>query len=318
MNEIEINNILNIDIDKYIEWYKNECTQSEYKRWLEYELFTINNLRSQTNFYCGTFKNIENAKKYQNRIQEIYGKRVKEFNSFNQSIYHPTEWLVLSSEQWDSFDRSINKNPHTLELDRLLSLCKDTKKAKEYTIQKFIEKLSNENIKNFKCIDNAKFIELDFFDKGSYYANENPEFMGYCQEHAFFSLIYDYYIIKAMDYANSLLELLENNKELPNDNELTQKQVALLCYYMKLTGILHPNKIHQDATKQCIFICKIFNIKVTGKINDSNFYKYWNSIYSVSDNQNVITKENLKQILKYSKDLNINNLTQLIEKDLIS
>ena len=204
----------NIDIDKYIDWYKNECKQSELKRWLDYELWNIGTLRTQTNFICGTYKNEVNAKKYNDRVNEIYTKRLKEYNNFNQSIYHPREWLIISLKQWETFDKVKDKNQHILELDRLLSLCKETNEAKQKKINDFITKLKLEEITNLESLINASIIQLDFFDKGSYFANENLNFMGYCQEQAFFSLIYDYYKIKALNYANKLLCLIKSNDEI--------------------------------------------------------------------------------------------------------
>jgi hypothetical protein len=220
---VEIKPILNIDIDKYIEWYKDECERSAIARWENRQLGIIHFLRNQTNFDCGTYLNREKALYYKNRINEKFKEKGETLYKLNQSIYYENEWLIPTWNQWSSFDNAIIENPHILELDRLLSLCKDELEAKKNVIKRLYKKLKKDNIKNLKAFKKGNVIQLDFFEKGSYHANENPEYMAYCQEQAFFSLIHDYAKVKALDYAFNLFCDLQKLKEIPKRKPLTLK-----------------------------------------------------------------------------------------------
>lgn len=221
--DIEIKPILNIDIDKYIDWYEDECQKSEIARWENRQLGIIHFLRNQTNFDCKTYINKEKALYYKNRINKKYSEKVKQLNDKRQPIYYPNEWLVISWSQWESFDNAIKENPHIIELERLLNLCKNDLKAKKVIIKRFYKKIKKDKIKNLKAIKNGKFIQLDFYDKGRYFANENPSYMAYCKEQSFFRLIHDYLRIKAIDYAVNLFKNLSENKAITEIKVLTLK-----------------------------------------------------------------------------------------------
>lgn len=304
MNGSEINNnLLDIDIDKYIDWYKNECRQSNVARWLDFDIMIINKMRSHNNLHCGTFKNKDKAIEYNEKINEKFRQKVIEKNKMHQSIYCPSEWLVPTFEEWETFDRAIQQNPHITELNRLIGLSKDTIEAKKNVIEFFIRQLSKEEIKNIESINKGEIILLDFFDKSRYYALENTSYMGYCQESAFFSLIYDYSKIKALEFANGLLIDLKDNKKInSSDLGLTQKQIILLAYVFKKAQIIHFNKISQDLTIQVKFISNYFGINLTGRVQDNNIYKYWKSINNSLDPENVDTDKNRDVVNKYLKE----------------
>jgi len=305
MNETinkDVEGVLSVDIDKYIEWYKNECKQSEKAEWLHYEVRILSALSSQTNYHCKTYKNKIRAKKYSDRIKEKRSEKINECNSFSQATYSDTEWLIPTQRDWQMLDSIKEQNHHIKELNRRLSLAKETVEARKNVVLSTINELKAQDLNNLTCYNDCSIIPLEFFDKGRYEAYENHSYMGYCQEATMYRFMYDYAKIKALEYANSLLTNLNQDKEIPKSNlGLTQKQIALLSHILKQSNIIQFNKISQDYTIQVKFISNFFGINIVGRIQDNNIYKYWKSINKSTDPENVNNNKNRKIVNEYLK-----------------
>jgi hypothetical protein len=92
-------------------------------------------------------------------------------------------------------------------------------------------------------------------------------------------------------------------KSNQRNSETTTKQQILLLYYL---GIL--KKIDLENTKKAVLLSKLLNANVQ---NIRECLTYVNAKKS-----KIKTKDNLKSVLKIFNDLNLNELKELVIKDL--
>jgi hypothetical protein len=127
--------------------------------------------------------------------------------------------------------------------------------------------------------------------------------------------------IKEIQYLENKIFELENPQIEAQNLEtttlkLSQKQIALLFQNLSEIGIFNKQKVSQDNSKQAELICLLTGIDYPNKIIDTKFYKYWLSVQSTNDNENVRTKQNYTSILKHAKSIDFKELETKIENDL--
>lgn len=146
-----------------------------------------------------------------------------------------------------------------------------------------IEKLDNENICRDFCFEVIKIKEIQYLEN-KIFELENPQ--------------------------------IEAQQVETSTSRLSQKQIALLFQNLSEIGIFNKQKVSQDNSKQAELICLLSGIDYTNKIIDTKFYKYWLSVQSTNDNENVRTKQNYTSILKHAKSIDFKELETKIENDL--
>lgn len=122
--------------------------------------------------------------------------------------------------------------------------------------------------------------------------------------------------IKTIQYLETKIFELENPTAETSEtstNKLTQKQIVLLFQCLAEIGVFQKNKINQDNTKQAKLIALITGIEINNKPDNWNFYKYWNSVQSINDTKQIITKPNLEMLLSLSKIIDFKPLTDNLQ-----
>lgn len=127
--------------------------------------------------------------------------------------------------------------------------------------------------------------------------------------------------IKEIQYLENKIFELENPQieieiSETTTNKLTQKQIALLFQSLSEIGIFNKQKVSQDNSKQAELICLLSGIDYPNKIIDTKFYKHWLSVQSDNDKENVRTKQNYTNLLKYAKSIDFKELETKIQNDL--
>lgn len=127
--------------------------------------------------------------------------------------------------------------------------------------------------------------------------------------------------IKEIQYLENKIFELENPQieietSETTENKLSQKQIALLFQNLSEIGIFNKQKVSQDNSKQAELICLLSGIDYPNKIIDTKFYKYWLSVQSTNDKENVRTKQNYTSLLEYAKSIDFKELKTKIESDL--
>ncbi|MDD2674123.1 MAG: hypothetical protein PHF81_04525 [Flavobacterium sp.] len=163
-------------------------------------------------------------------------------------------------------------------------------------------------------LKNEEFIYLDTILNGALIEKLDNETIcrGFC---------FEVIKIKEIQYLeNKIFELenpqIEAQPVETSTSKLSQKQIALLFQNLSEIGIFNKQKVSQDNSKQAELICLLSGIDCPNKIIDTKFYKYWLSVQSTNDNENVRTKQNYTSILKHAKSIDFKELETKIENDL--
>lgn len=163
-------------------------------------------------------------------------------------------------------------------------------------------------------LKNEEFIYLDTILNGALIEKLDNETI--CRDFCF-----EVIKIKEIQYLENKIFELENPQiEVQpvetSTSKLSQKQIALLFQNLSEIGIFNKQKVSQDNSKQAELICLLSGIDCPNKIIDTKFYKYWLSVQSTNDNENVRTKQNYTSLLKHAKSIDFKELETKIENDL--
>ena len=163
-------------------------------------------------------------------------------------------------------------------------------------------------------LKNEEFIYLDTILNGNLIEKLDNETI--CRDFCF-----EVIKIKEIQYLeNKIFELenpqIESQSAETSTSKLSQKQIALLFQNLSEIGIFNKQKVSQDNSKQAELICLLTGIDYPNKIIDTKFYKYWLSVQSTNDNENVRTKQNYSKLLKHAKVVDFKELEIKIENDL--
>lgn len=133
--------------------------------------------------------------------------------------------------------------------------------------------------------------------------------------------------IKQIKYLETRIYDLENTPTEQNnssdflemetieEDNLSQKQIALLFQSLLEIGVFSKEFNSLDNTRQAKIIAGMAGIKITNVPSDWNFYKYWTSIRGI-DKQKVLTQSNIKKLLTYVTSMGDDSLITNVKEKL--
>lgn len=320
------------DIDKYINFLKAKYTNIKQIKYLpQYQEWYNNYLLLSYDRFTRLLKKgyPTNSKGLRLSPSEIRHFKVleKEIEKLKNSVYDVVilDWFIgqdITKKKHFIFDKEDLQN-FDIDITNI-----------HYCLTDFIDN----NIEDFKTELDSDFLNSPL-PKKEFYVNRisqikellkfefldfllsNQVINGLDNSSRCFAVAMEFIYIKQIQHIENKIFEIENPDiepiQQPN-NKLTQKQIVLLFQCLSELGIFQKNKISQDNTKQIKLIALIVGIAIPDKPNNWDFYKYWNSVQSVTDDKQIITKNNLNALLNIVKEIDYkeleNNILQKINE----
>lgn len=302
---MDINNIISIDVVKYANYVLNEYkTMYQYSTGVHTQYIEIlNNLIKKGNErrlrLLEKFPDITDRNDFTNEETRIKQDIEKDIQRITKAKY-----LLLETGVKNEQLKQIEYYYIESGLQRIIGGTDNDK------IESFERRLGSTalNKNNFIKIELEQALKEEIEYLQTLYEGRLPMFLDKFDVLCCF--ISNLEQIQLLQYLHKLNKQLEESPQseiiqAKAPNKLTQKQIALLFHELFKKGIFNKYKIHQDSTKQIQFIAELMGVKLSGIILNTNLYRYWLSIQSEIDNENVNNDENKKVISK---------LLDLIEK----